>query len=381
MCKKLGLLLTSALVAVFGAHVCAAAPIFNTLDNVQNYSSNPAYSTNGPYNQGFPVPVYVKGPRLGAAECQMSVNSAVWTQCAYRNNCANLTADDIRGDVVMELSRRTDANYATACIGYVNGAFNLYRQQMTGLVTPGRFPAGGKPAEYPTAQQITNPFTYENQLPQYEYEQGLRSNQLAAMQTQNAGRPRLTMEQMPDTFEDLSFAERMAAIQEGWQHPAVGDTYKYGTLNIEKDEEMYGRQRRELADKVGIQTDRDKLAEHTDPRGWCLANPDRCKAARPELWRLVFPDQYREDVEKRIAEIAAQNPVTIIGDQPKSEDLPSAVDIIRRRREAEKNKPDPDGSPSAVDIIKKRRGGEQPTPAPDGSPSAVDIIKQNRQTN
>jgi hypothetical protein len=88
----------------------------------------------------------------------------------------------------------------------------------------------------------------------------------------------------------------------------VGDTYKYGTLNIEKDEEMYGRQRRELADKVGIQTDRDKLAEHADPRAWCLANPDRCKAARPELWRIMFPDQYREDVAREIAKIEAQNP-------------------------------------------------------------------------
>ena len=158
----------------------------SAIDNVQNYSSSPFYSTDGSYAQRFPTPVYAKGPQLNAAECISVVNSAIWTQCSFRNNCAGATLSDIRPGVILELSNRTDNNYATACAGYIDELFQQYKQQAAGAVGPVNFPTAGRPANYGMSAQPVNPLSYYDQMPQWEVDQEIRKGQLRTLQAQNA---------------------------------------------------------------------------------------------------------------------------------------------------------------------------------------------------
>jgi hypothetical protein len=219
----------------FIAHAHGAVT-FSTMDNSQKYSSNPNYSMNGSYGQQtVPTAVYAKGPALGAAECQAAVNSAIWTQCSYRNDCKNLSANDVRAGVVRELGNMGGANYSTACFGYIDSAFNAYKRQTANAIAPAGFPSATNPAGYQSNQPPKqNIVTVENMTPKYESERDARERQLAALQAMNNGAPRVTMEDMPGTFSDLPFTQRMAAEKEGWKHPAVGaSTYANANLKIE----------------------------------------------------------------------------------------------------------------------------------------------------
>ncbi|MDR1071933.1 MAG: hypothetical protein LBL21_04810 [Rickettsiales bacterium] len=255
----------------------------SAIDNVQSYSSNPFYSIDGGYNQRFPTAVYAKGPQIGAAECQMVVDSAIWTQCSFRNNCQGLTANDIRPSVILELSTRTDANYADACKGYIDGAFSKYRQQVSGAVVSSNFPNATRPANYVQPQALENPFAYWNQVPEYEYQEKMREYQLENMQRQTGAPAQLAPTQMPSTFADLSFTERMDALREGWQAPGVNVRPTYNQLTVEKDVTMYKRQGDEAearaktaANRMTEEKNKANLLKETDIEAWCDKYPKEC---------------------------------------------------------------------------------------------------------
>ena len=60
---------------------------YGQIQNVQNYSSNPFWSPNAPYNQRLPQPVFATGADLTADDCIKVVQSMVSVQCMARDNC------------------------------------------------------------------------------------------------------------------------------------------------------------------------------------------------------------------------------------------------------------------------------------------------------
>ena len=77
---------------------------YGQIQNVQSYSSNPFNHPDSPYNQRMPVPVYVQGTELTAADCKPVVAGLVAQQCAMMNNCAGKRVSDIRPAIMVQLS-------------------------------------------------------------------------------------------------------------------------------------------------------------------------------------------------------------------------------------------------------------------------------------
>ena len=102
---------------------------YGVIQNVQNYSSNPFWSPDAPYNQRMPTAVYAKGPDVETADCQNIVAYLVAVECANRNNCASSRLLDVRPSIVLQLSQMSGGSYVTACAGYIDAAFDQYKKQ------------------------------------------------------------------------------------------------------------------------------------------------------------------------------------------------------------------------------------------------------------
>lgn len=220
--------LKSLLLAVFcGFYAfCATAATslfsdYGQIQNVQNYSTNPFWTPNSPYNQRLPQPVYVQGADLNAEDCFKVVQSLVSVQCMARDNCKNTTLADIRPTIMVQLSNLPGNNYVSACSGFIDGVFESYVAQY-GTGIPNRavaFPDATTPNQNLNNNnkiQIQNP--YQQVLPEWQQDIIERSNELQQLQQQNgAGSEHLSATAFPTTYTDLSFSERMANATEGWE--------------------------------------------------------------------------------------------------------------------------------------------------------------------
>ncbi len=187
---------------------------YGQIQNVQNYSTNPFWTPNAPYNQRLPQPVYVQGADLNADDCFRIVQSLVSAQCIARDNCKDTTLADIRPTIMVQLSNLPGNNYVSACSGFIDGVFESYVAQY-GTSVPNRavgFPTATAPNPNVNNDdniQIQNP--YKQTVPQWKQEIIERSNELQQLQQQNgAGSQQLSATDFPMTFDDLSFEERMA---------------------------------------------------------------------------------------------------------------------------------------------------------------------------
>ncbi len=205
---------------------CANAAVslfsdYGQIQNVQNYSTNPFWTPNSPYNQRLPQPVYVQGADVDAEECIQLVQSMVGAQCMARDNCKNTTLAEIRPEIMVQLSRLPNKNYVSACSGYMDTIFEQYVAQY-GNNLPNRavaFPNATTPNQNLNNNggiEIKNPY---KQIPnQWQMEIKERSNELQQLQQQNgAGSEHLSATAFPTTFEDLSFSDRMAIKAEGYE--------------------------------------------------------------------------------------------------------------------------------------------------------------------
>jgi len=224
-------LLFSVICGFYALGATAAVSLFSDygqIQNVQNYSTNPFWTPNSPYNQRLPQPVYVQGADLTAEDCFKVVQSLVSVQCMARDNCRNTTLADIRPTIMVQLSNLPGNNYVSACSGFIDGVFESYVAQF-GTNVPNRavgFPAATTPN--PDAQQnnntikIQNP--YKQTIPQWQQEIIERSNELQQLQQENsAGSEHLSAADFPTTYEDLSFSERM--------NLAAADYAQYKNMN------------------------------------------------------------------------------------------------------------------------------------------------------
>ena len=255
------------------------------IQNVQNYSSNPFWSPDAPYNQRMPVPVYVQGTDVNTSDCQRIVSSLISSYCSTRNNCLGLSVSDVRPTITVQLANLPNHNFVTPCSGYIDTEFESYVKQ-NAIAAP-----TGKSVEFPTATapnsdlnqqeaKFENP--YAPKLPQWNGEPWAeemqeRKKELENLQAQNSyGTNQVVKADFPNTFADLSFTERQQILKEGYA-PYAG-TSAYKQINIES-EESYNQRRnaycnQELARLSTINTDLatvKKCQEDKTPISECVS--------------------------------------------------------------------------------------------------------------
>jgi len=213
---------------------------YGQIQNVQNYSTNPFWSPNAPYNQKIPQPVYVQGNAVTTDECIRVIQSAVAFQCAARDNCRNTQLTDIRPAIIVQLSNLPGKAYGTACAGYLDSVFESYVAQY-GNNAPTRqvaFPDSTIPNpsinNNSNTIQIKNP--YEIKTPQWQQEINERSRELQELQSENgAGNYGLSATAFPTTYNDLSFTNRMANEAAGYA--PYKDKSAYKTIEVKNAKE------------------------------------------------------------------------------------------------------------------------------------------------
>ncbi len=234
---------------------------YGQIQNVQNYSSNPFWNPNGPYNQRMPQAVYATGADLTTADCQRTVSNLINAECALKNNCRGMRVSDIRPTIMTQLSRLPGHNYATSCSGYIDTIFNDYVKNNsvangTGVIT---LPTATTPN--PSAHNNNNQFKIENpykmQMPQWNGDnwfQGIidRDQELKQLEAQtDPQNNKLVKADFPTTAADLSFTERMDNLREGYK-PYAGKS-GYQQIHIESIED-YAKRMQELNNLTNTDT-------------------------------------------------------------------------------------------------------------------------------
>lgn len=238
---------------------------YGQIQNVQNYSSNPFWYPNRSYNQGMPVPVNVTGPDLSTADCITTVSVLISAFCGTNNNCTDMQLVDIRPTIVLQLSRLPGHNYATSCIGYIDSEFDKYKKDTQNTV-PNHvvpFPTGLTDINPDIINDNTQiPNTYTPQVPEWKQEMIQRQQQLKQLQSQNgASDNTLAHNDFPQTYEDLSFSERISNEAQG--HEAFKDEVVYHGINIKNYNDYIAHQT-----QPEIQEDNDNTEPHnpSDPK-------------------------------------------------------------------------------------------------------------------
>lgn len=234
-----------AALAVFYTTAHASTPFskYGVIQNVQNYSTNPYWNSDSPYNNRMPQPVYATGPDVTTDECQRIVTSLVTVQCMNANNCIDTQLSDIRPAIMLQLSRMTGGNYATACAGYLDSIFNEYVAQYANAAP------NGVATSFPTAS-VPNPNTEENQIqiqnpfapkvPDWATEMQERKQELQNLQTQTGSNNYgIKSAAFPTTYADLSFSERLENAAKGYE--PFKDMKAYRSMDIESQEEYFNR--------------------------------------------------------------------------------------------------------------------------------------------
>lgn len=245
---------------------------YGVIQNVQNYSSNPFWSPNGSYNQRMPTPVYATGTDVETADCQRVVSALVTAQCAVRDNCKSTQLSDIRPAIILTLSRMPNANYATACAGFIDGAFQDYMRQTGYAVptvgTPFPTPTAPNPNKITPNQNWSAPPMAPSGIPTPEWFQGImeREQELQELQAQNsANSAEIYRADFPTTYADLSLEDRLA--NEAVGYAPFKDKSAYTTIELE-DIETYTKR---IKDKC--------FTEHGTGEECCqkYPNDEKCK--------------------------------------------------------------------------------------------------------
>lgn len=225
--------------------VCAATTPFSqygVIQNVQNYSSNPFWNPNSPYNLRMPSAVYALGPNVETSDCQTIVATLVAEQCAQINNCRGAQLSDIRPNVMLQLSRIPNGNYATSCAGYLDTVFSEYVQKNANAVpsSPAAFPVsmGANPNVNTSGYQIKNPVTHN--MPTWAVDMAERKQELQALQANDApNAAEVYRAAFPKSEADLTFSQRVELAREGYE--PYKDNKAYVSLNFESKEEYETR--------------------------------------------------------------------------------------------------------------------------------------------
>ena len=222
---------------------------YGLIQNVQNYSNNPFWTPLSPYNQKFPQPVYVKGPQVGTAACQQTVNTLIVTYCSMNNNCRGLSLSDVRPAIMLELSHMTGHNYASSCYGFIDSEFDEYMARYSVATLPGTrvdFPSGtvANPNYDENDFQLDNPYERQDGTwngEEWQKERKERIKELEKLQAMNGvGSESLEKTDFPTTFADLSFEERLGYKTEGYEPYDGMNAYQRLKLDWDDDKDNSG---------------------------------------------------------------------------------------------------------------------------------------------
>lgn len=233
-----------ALCVAFSAADAAVRPFSNygQIQNVQNYSSNPFWTPDSPYNQRMPQPVYVQGIDVDTGDCQRVVAALVASYCSARNNCIGTSLDDARPTLTVQLASIPSHNYVTPCAGFIDSEFKTYKDNNANAaprgntVTPFPTPTGADATGTSSEFKIENP--YQDTLPQFNGDNWgermmERTQELQDLQSQNTTDTSLVATAFPTTVADLTMTERMQNKAAGYE-PFKGKS-AYTQLELEEE--------------------------------------------------------------------------------------------------------------------------------------------------
>ncbi len=202
---------------------------YGLIQGVQDYSNNPFYNPN---NGTIITPqvVYNPGPVLNNTDCISLVNAVIQNVCATQNNCKNKSLPDVRKDIMVTLSSSGFTGAASTCGGYIDYQFEQYKKQNTFATGASGTPF---PTSFPTAQKKTTTKT-DPTISKEQAAYNERAAELKALQAENGvGTDGIAKAIFPTTFQDLSFTQRNAIKQAGYEK--YKDAKVYVPLNIEYD--------------------------------------------------------------------------------------------------------------------------------------------------
>lgn len=210
---------------------------YGTIQNVDNYSSNPFYTPDSPYNTRMPTPVYVTGNQIDAPDCQRIVAQLIASICARANNCASLQLSDIRPQAMLQLSKMPNGNYATACAGYLDTEFMKYTNAGSRIETNAK-------SAFPTINSGVTSYTtntaapFTQPIPRWQQEALAREQELLELRAANGETaPKLIRTDFPTTFADLSFEEQVKELAAGYAPYKKSQAYHPIQIVIEKEEQ------------------------------------------------------------------------------------------------------------------------------------------------
>ena len=224
---------------------------YGLIQNVQDYSSNPFWNKNSPYNLNFPQPVYVTGPDLDSGDCLSTVGALVSSYCSANNNCVGMMLSDVRPIIMVQLARLPGHNYATICAGYIDSEFNKYVEKYSVAVPNGTVAFPGATVANPNYNadefKIENPYERKDGTwngEEWQRERKERIQELKDLQAQNGGGSEsIVKSDFPTTFSDLSFSERVDVKTAGYEPWAEADAYV--PISIESEEDYITRKQQE----------------------------------------------------------------------------------------------------------------------------------------
>ena len=225
--KKTNCLLTlsvAALCAAGRAYAVGTAPAilsnYGEIQSVKNYSSNPFWNKNSPYNQNFPKPIYATGADLNTGDCNRVVENLVAAYCVEHNYCRNLRISDVRPTIMVQLSQLPGHNFATSCGGYIDSTFDKFQKEY-GNTSTLNLP---NTATQNTNIQITNPFAPKQTAEQRAVAD--RTAELERLQSITTPAAGVHAEYFPKTTADLSFTDRIANTAAGYEPYKDKESYK-----------------------------------------------------------------------------------------------------------------------------------------------------------
>lgn len=240
---------------------------YGLIQGVQNYSSNPFWSPNAPYNMRMPVPVYVNGPGVKTDECQALVADLISVTCAQMNNCRGTKLSDIRPSVMLQLSQMPGKhNYATACMGYIDWAYNEYMKSNS-INKNATFPTYA----VPNPMVATSATTKTETKPQWQSDMESRAAELASYHDQTSDPAAISNSEFPKTYADVSFKSRIDNEKLGYE--PFKDAKAYNTIRLESAAEAQKRREEALKKKAKEECDSmfndDQLASDNVSASFC----------------------------------------------------------------------------------------------------------------
>ncbi|MBR2412193.1 MAG: hypothetical protein IKB10_00805 [Alphaproteobacteria bacterium] len=262
------------------------------IQNVQNYSSNPFWNPNSPYNQRMPQPVYATGTDVETDECQRIVASLVAAQCMMNNNCKNTQLSDIRPALMLQLSRLPGGNYATACAGFIDTAYREYMNN-TAVTVPNHavaFPTAttANPNVTQPSYQIPNPVPM--QMPEWMGDMLERNAEIRALESETATvTPGLVATEFPETYADLSATERWANEAAGYAPYKNNRAYKELKIQDAQDYETEKLALKQLRDQLNQKNKTDNSANKQENANNTANNDQLITENIPEEFEALLP--------------------------------------------------------------------------------------------